>query len=322
MLDVPPDRGVLDEAGARAIGRPGGRANRRPPRADADPPSSLLAVCAAGGAPTPARDGVTIGGWTVTSRKGAMAGAPGLDAARAALGGPPALPEQLFSDARLTATHAASGVTLSFCATGALRAWRAAARDAPRVPAAAAWRAARAKEIRDAGAPTLDYDWTFTAPYKGDLSGGGGSAPARFTPTPSRLDRAPLTARDPILYWDDVPLFASELDDCGAASAGVRVRVMPSCWFALARTFVRVDGVLVRLYECRVLASFDAACASAPPVVTREWRAVEGSLSDLAASGAPGGGPAYADADAAAAALAAVAPVGVVAFETEALVLG
>lgn len=269
---------------------------------------------------------MTIGGWTVTTRKGPIAGAEGIERARSALGSPPALPEQLFADSFLAATHAASGVTLSFTATGALRAWRQAKRAPPAVPAAEAWRAARAKEIRDAGAPTLDYDWTFTAPYKGDVRAGEGGGDARppplFAPTSARLDRAPLTARDPILYWDDVPLFASELDDCGAASAGVRVRVMPGCWFALARAFARVDGVLVRLYECRVLASFDAANPDAAPRVAREWRAVEGSLGDLAAAGAPGGGPAYADADAAAAALAAVAPVGVVAFETEALAAG
>lgn len=298
--------------------------DRPRPRPHPTPP----AVRAAGGTPLPT--GVSLAGWTVTTAKAPIDGEAAAAALRGALGGDvPALPEQCHSAAHVTATHAPSGVTLRWDARGALAAWLARSRDGgapppPRVPAAAAWRAAREREIAEHAAPTLAYDWTFTAPYKGDVEGGGkGGQPACFRRSASaRLDRAALTARDPILAWDAVPLFASELDDCGLAVASVRVRVMPGCWFVLARTFVRVDGVLVRLYESRVQASFDVASPDAPPRVVREWRAVEGNLSDLAAAGAPGGGPAYADADTAAAALAAVAPVGVTEFWTEELVVG
>ena len=37
------------------------------------------------------------------------------------------------------------------------------------------------------------------------------------------LDRAMLMARDPILFWDEVPLYESELDDNGVSQLRVKV---------------------------------------------------------------------------------------------------
>ena len=37
------------------------------------------------------------------------------------------------------------------------------------------------------------------------------------------MDRALLTSRDPILFYDDVPLYESELDDNGASQLSVKV---------------------------------------------------------------------------------------------------
>lgn len=336
--------------------------------------------------------GISIGGWEIRTSKGPIAGERACDALRASLcaGGAPALPEQLYGSSKVEATHLATGVTISFSAEGALRAWmraqgkgreEGAAAGAtaaaavttarPRVPAAERWRASRAREIAEHGAPELDYDWTFTCPYGGDVevrrrkedeeegegsegeeataataasaaktsndvgSSGkehaGPSQPA-WLPTSDRLDRAALSARDPLLLWDEVLLCASELDDCGHSECGVRVRAMPGRWFALARCFVRVDGVLVRLLESRVVATFHGE--SGVLDVLREMRHSEGEFRDLVAAGAPGFesgggslggggvvGGAYADADSAAQALSAVAPVGVTRFVTERLAL-
>jgi type 2A phosphatase activator TIP41 len=38
----------------------------------------------------------------------------------------------------------------------------------------------------------------------------------------------------------------------------VRYRVMADCFFVLLRYFLRVDEVLVRLYDTRVFGSFDS----------------------------------------------------------------
>lgn len=39
-----------------------------------------------------------------------------------------------------------------------------------------------------------------------------------------QMDRSALMARDPILYYDEVPLYESELDDNGASQLSVKVR--------------------------------------------------------------------------------------------------
>ena len=130
-------------------------------------------------------------------------------------------------------------------------------------------------------------------------------------------------------------LCASELDDCGLSEVTVRIRAMPRRWYAVVRCFVRVDGVLVRLLESRVVATFGERGGAETLDVLRETTHSGGNFEALVAAGAPGpagagagrgdagerGAGAYADADAAAQALSAVAPVGVTRFVTERLVL-
>lgn len=152
---------------------------------------------------------------------------------------------------------------------------------------------------------------------------GQAAAPAhvssvRWEPTSEQINRGLLTSRDPILYYDELALLESELDDHGSSRVTVKVRVMPRCWYVLLRFWLRVDHVMVRLRETRVFCQFDAL---APPAakVLREVRYHEGTFSDLRAAGAPAEGPAYADADTASAALMAVAPVGVSHYRLEQL---
>ena len=45
---------------------------------------------------------------------------------------------------------------------------------------------------------------------------------------------------------------------------GAQVRVMPRCWFVLLRFWLRVDHVLVRLYETRYLCDFRRAASRCP----------------------------------------------------------
>lgn len=60
----------------------------------------------------------------------------------------------------------------------------------------------------------------------------------------------------PILFASQVILFEDELDDNGIASYKVRIRVMPNFFFILARFFLRVDGVLVRINDTRYFHRF------------------------------------------------------------------
>ncbi|KAJ7797308.1 type 2A phosphatase activator TIP41 [Mycena olivaceomarginata] len=106
-------------------------------------------------------------------------------------------------------------------------------------------------------------------------------APADATNPAHTIPLAELTRPDPILFYAEVPLFEDELHDNGSSHLLVRVRVMPTCIFILARFTLRVDNVLFRTHDTRLYHSF----ASKPPLVVREtsgWEApydrVKGAL--------------------------------------------
>eukprot|EP01137_Pigoraptor_chileana_P013386 Opistho-2@66841 len=54
-----------------------------------------------------------------------------------------------------------------------------------------------------------------------------------------------------------------------------RVRVMPTCFFALMRFFLRVDDVLVRIHDTRIFHEFGTAS------IMREYTAGERSYDEL-----------------------------------------
>ena len=68
----------------------------------------------------------------------------------------------------------------------------------------------------------------------------------------------------------------------------VQVRVMPQCWFVLLRFWLRVDRVLVRLYETRLMGSLNQAPGA--PLVSREVRQSQGTFEQLRSAGAPPAG--------------------------------
>ena len=135
--------------------------------------------------------------------------------------------------------HAAQMLDYDWCANRC--AGCAPRRDpAPRIPAGSAAGKHRCRRGADvAGACRR----TFTTSYAGDVSrgsssadgaaetasaagGAGGGAPPspRWEPSSAQIPRALLTARDPILYWDELPLCESELDDHGASRVSVKAR--------------------------------------------------------------------------------------------------
>ncbi|CAK0787812.1 hypothetical protein CVIRNUC_011034 [Coccomyxa viridis] len=265
--------------------------------------------------------GIELKGWRIESCKAPISSDAELDIVKERLSGAKNLPEQLFGNSFLRLSHVESGLMLSFTALGALQAWHADDRPPVRVDAADAWMRSRERDVQASGALSLDYDWTYTTQYSGSLQQdslpGVSSAGSdwEWVPTTEQLDKSMLMARDPILFYDEIPLFESELDDNGVSQLLVKVRVMPGCWFVLLRFWLRVDRVLVRLYETRLLGSFQQA--SEQPMVCREVRRSEGTFAQLHSAGAPPDGPAYQDADSTALALQAAAPIGVTHFSTE-----
>uniref|UniRef100_A0A7S0RYW5 TIP41-like protein n=1 Tax=Chlamydomonas leiostraca TaxID=1034604 RepID=A0A7S0RYW5_9CHLO len=291
---------------------------------------------------------ITSNGWKITTRKGPIISDHHVDEFRQAVGcgeGVRALPEMLFSSSRVTLEHEASGLALDFTAADALKGWVSEALPPLQVKVAQEWQRARRHEIEAQKAVQLEYDWTFTTPYTGTVvptqraheptgpgdvghysssssstasgSGGAGDAQApvqaqvqlpEWEETSEQIDRALLMERDPILFFDEVVLYESDLDDNGVAQMSAKLRVMPRAWLLLLRFWLRVDGCMVRVREARLFCRTDSAEARSR--IIREVKWCEGEFGTLRAAGAPGDGPAYADGDAASGVFQAVAPTG------------
>jgi len=81
-----------------------------------------------------------------------------------------------------------------------------------------------------------------------------------------RIPIEELSRPDPILFYSEIPLFEDELHDNGTTSLLTRVRVMPTSFFILSRFFLRVDGVLFRIFDTRIYHPL----SSDPPLIVRE----------------------------------------------------
>ncbi len=75
---------------------------------------------------------------------------------------------------------------------------------------------------------------TYTTDYAGtvDVDSNAEASTAAAEPsweqTSEGMDRSMLMARDPILFWDEVPLYESELDDNGVSQLRVKVSQLQS----------------------------------------------------------------------------------------------
>lgn len=332
---------------------------RGPP---APPPPGMEATDAralkrAGGEFLERGNGVIVGGWRVETTTTPILGKAELDAMEKRLG-TAHLPEMVYGST-LELVHLSSGARLHFNAEDALREWLEEDLPPLKVAAAAAWAEGHRSRFGDAAPPgprdspasppaswddtetQAAYDWTFTTPYRGSVdvvedAAPGTATPAelatdsapvapRWVPTDARVDRGMLMERDPILFFDEITLYESELDDSGVMSVTVKVRVMPRCWFVLMRFWMRCDGVLVRLRETRFFSKMEsrptpppgmseekrAALAASleanagPCVVVRESARREETFEGLRARGAPSEPAKYPDADEAASVLLA-----------------
>ncbi|CAI1809726.1 hypothetical protein SEUBUCD646_0P03180 [Saccharomyces eubayanus] len=118
------------------------------------------------------------------------------------------------------------------------------------------------------------YDWTYTTSYRGTEN----SPESRFKLDNDRtlpLDK--LAVHDKILFYDDMILFEDELADNGISILNVKIRVMNERLLLLSRFFLRVDDVLVRVYDTRLYVEFDENR------VIRESKEYEGKYHDVLA---------------------------------------
>ena len=88
-----------------------------------------------------------------------------------------------------------------------------------------------------------------------------------------------LTPANPILFYNETVLFEDELTDRGGTKCNVRLRVMDDCWFALLRSYVRLDKVAVRILDTRIFHKFGSS------EIIRDFMQKEASWSELEEKG-------------------------------------
>ncbi|SCV03919.1 LANO_0G07052g1_1 [Lachancea nothofagi CBS 11611] len=201
---------------------------------------------------------ISIEDWTISTRKKPILNSKELDEWETILGGL-TLPEMIFGNSFVRIENEKKGWCLEFNALDALKAVKV-EDSGIRVSYAHKWIKSKKEQQRTS---ELDdnsleigqhYDWTYTTNYKGSLA----SDNPPFTRDDSiELPLDKLTRPDPILFYDDMILFEDELADNGISVVNVKVRVMNERALILSRFFLRVDGVLFRVYDTRVYVEFD-----------------------------------------------------------------
>ncbi|CCK71007.1 Tip41p KNAG_0F03450 [Huiozyma naganishii CBS 8797] len=217
---------------------------------------------------------ISVGSWTIESRKRPILDTPALSQWESEhLPGLGALPEMIFGGnyVRIRCDlDESKHWDIEFNALDALR--EVPTEDSGvRVSCASDW--LRSKHRRCDGAPpqiAKQYDWTYTTRYRGTVTG----CPL-VADTTAELPLAMLAKPDPILFFDDMVLYEDELGDNGASMYSCKVRVMPERLLLLARFFLRVDDVLLRVQDTRLYVEF------AQNRVVREWKRYEADYNEV-----------------------------------------
>ncbi|KAH8910157.1 TIP41-domain-containing protein [Coniochaeta sp. PMI_546] len=193
------------------------------------------------------------GSFTITSRKLPISKAGPISAMESRLRIP--IPEMIFGDNLVSITHRPSNWSISFSAEPALDLVNKTGENMLQVAHAKDWTSSRenssAVGIKEVVRP---FDWTYSTSYRGteaQAKDGKGLAEGK-----KQIPLELLTRRDPILFFDEVMLYESELDDNGISLVSVKLRVMEHRMLLLCRQFMRVDGVLVRVRDTRVYVDF------------------------------------------------------------------
>jgi len=217
--------------------------------------------------------GIEISGWTITTNKTTMLNSNEIDEWRKNLKlGSTNIPEMVFGNNFLLLKHLESGFCLNFNALDTLKNLFPGPDESIRVADASKW---SKKPVPPEVQKLQQQNWTFSNSYEGTLF----NFKKEITPsnekqditntsvtndlefkieqnTKARIDIEKLKARDPILFYDDIILFEDELHDNGISIESVRIRVMEKFFLCLLRFFLRVDGVIFRVFDIRFYHEF------------------------------------------------------------------
>ncbi|KAF7563824.1 hypothetical protein G7046_g333 [Stylonectria norvegica] len=209
----------------------------------------------------------------ITTRKLPISKAGVIDALTDSLGIP--MPEMIFGDNLVTLTHAPSNWSVSFNTPDALDAVDKTERNMLKVAYARDWESTREGTTQKIKEVVKPYDWSYSTVYQGTLDEPADQDRCRLRPSDRAIPIELLMRRDPILFFDDVMLYESELDDNGISIMSVKVRVHDKRMLLLCRLFMRLDNVLVRIRDTRFYVDF------ATDEVIREYTAKEESFDNV-----------------------------------------
>ncbi|KAK1727353.1 hypothetical protein CaCOL14_006432 [Colletotrichum acutatum] len=226
----------------------------------------------------------------VASRKLPISKAGPIDDMTASLGIP--VPEMIFGDNLVSVSHVPTGWSIAFNAYDALDAVDKTDKKMLQVAYARDWSSSREKTSAGIKEVVKPYDWSYSTEYRGTLEepsagsatgAGAGVQQEDAQGNKNKLEETTtrmiplelLKRRDPILFFDDVVLFESELDDNGISIVSVKVRVHEKRMLLLCRLFMRLDNVLVRIRDTRVYVDFET------DEVIREYTAKEDSFDSV-----------------------------------------
>ncbi|OAA74142.1 TipA protein [Cordyceps fumosorosea ARSEF 2679] len=212
------------------------------------------------------------GRFRIATRKLPISKAGAIDAMTARIGIP--IPEMIFGDNLVRVAHAPSGWTLDFTAPDALDAVDKTDRCMLKVAYARDWESTREGTTQKIKEVVKPYDWSYSTTYAGTEKPSTSGVRLRE----SVEDVIPielLKRRDPILFFDEVVLYESELDDNGISVYSAKLRVHEHRMLLLCRLFMRLDNVIVRIRDTRVYVDFDTE------QIIREYTAKEASFEQV-----------------------------------------
>lgn len=154
----------------------------------------------------------------------------------------------LFADNHLTLTHK-NGFGITFNPYDALKLVDPTA-DLIKVKVAKEWKESRS-DCEFIDKLIHPFDWTFTTNYRGTLLEIDGRKLITNNSN-ERINIEKLKIQESILFFDEISLFDDELSDHGISSLDVKIRVMPTSFYILQRFFLRVDDVVIRIYDTRI----------------------------------------------------------------------
>eukprot|EP00924_Labyrinthula_sp_SR-Ha-C_P014586 augustus_masked-scaffold_34-processed-gene-2.30-mRNA-1 protein AED:0.31 eAED:0.33 QI:0/-1/0/1/-1/1/1/0/606 len=204
--------------------------------------------------------GIEIGSWKILARRDAKIGSEAemqtLKESGEYLDFP--FPEETFIGNFLSVENS-SGLCLQFDAKGALKGvhlrnthYKNHERSQVKLKNAENWRQRRDQNGNTFTELEAIYDWTYTTSFSVEVA----NSNKDFVNSVDKVDLELLKQYEPILFYAEVPIYEDDLGDFGIAKYSVKIRVMKSCYFVLARFFLRVDGEFLRVYDTRLFHKF------------------------------------------------------------------